>query len=339
MPLLTIEIPWSPNITELGGFLLTWHGLFTAIGILAGVQLSLRMGRVVGYDPDNAYTLALVGVPSGIIGARLLFVVEHWDFYGSNIGEIFQINEGGISIWGGVLGGIIGGFGWALWRKYPIARGLDIAAFGLILGMAIGRLGDLVNGEHLARATDLPWGVLYTNPESPAFAHSLTVGAHHPATTYEMFGDLAILGLLFYVLFRLFRDRPGHAVHHLPRDLLGDALHGHVPAHRLGRGVRDAAARAAGRLGARDPRVPPGDLVHLPPPAPAVRGAIAARCRPATRAAGRCPPRRLADGIVIDARSGAVRRPRLSPVRRRHRTPRGVARHTSLHAARGRHPL
>jgi phosphatidylglycerol---prolipoprotein diacylglyceryl transferase len=211
VPVLTIEIPWSPNITEIGGFLLTWHGLFTAIGILAGVQLSLRMGRVVGYDPDYAYTLALVGVPSGIIGARLLFVVEHWDFYGSNIGEIFQINEGGISIWGGVLGGILGGLAWALWRKYPIARGLDIAAFGLILGMAIGRLGDLVNGEHLARATDLPWGVLYTNPESPAFAHSLTVGAHHPATTYEMFGDLAILGLLFYVLFRLFRDRPGMA--------------------------------------------------------------------------------------------------------------------------------
>jgi phosphatidylglycerol:prolipoprotein diacylglycerol transferase len=209
VPVLTIEIPWDPNITTIGGFLLTWHGLFTAIGILAGVQLSLRMGRVVGYDPDNAYTLALIGVPSGIIGARLLFVIEHWDFYGDNPGEILQINEGGISIWGAVLGGIIGGLLWAWWRKYPIARGLDIAAFGLILGMAIGRIGDLINGEHLARATGLPWGVLYTNPESPAFAHSLTVGAHHPATTYEMIGDLLILGLLFYVLFRVFRNRPG----------------------------------------------------------------------------------------------------------------------------------
>ena len=75
--------------------------------------------------------------------------------------------------------------------------------------MAIGRLGDLVNGEHLARATDLPWGVVYTHPDSPAFAHSLTVGPHHPATTYEMLGDLAILGLLFYVLLRVFRDRAG----------------------------------------------------------------------------------------------------------------------------------
>lgn len=209
MPVLTIEIPWSPTITTIGGFLLTWHGLFTAVGILAGVQLALRMGKVVGYDPDRAYTLALVGVPSGIIGARALFVAEHWDFYGKDFGQIFQINEGGISIWGAVLGGIIGGLAFAIWRKYPVARALDIAAFGTILGMAIGRLGDLVNGEHLARATSLPWGVLYTNPDSPAFAHSLAVGPHHPATTYEMLGDLAILVLLFYVLFHVFRERPG----------------------------------------------------------------------------------------------------------------------------------
>jgi prolipoprotein diacylglyceryl transferase len=209
VPLLTIEIPWNPNITTIGGFLLTWHGLFTAIGILAGVQLSLRMGKVVGYDPDRAYTLALVGVPSGIIGARAMFVAEHWSFYGDNLGEILRINEGGISIWGAVLGGIIGGLIWAWWKKYDIAPALDIAAFGTILGMAIGRIGDLVNGEHLARATDLPWGVVYTNPESPGFAHALTVGPSHPATTYEMIGDLIILGLLFLVLFRAFRDRPG----------------------------------------------------------------------------------------------------------------------------------
>lgn len=209
MPILAIEIPWSPNIVEIGGFLLTWHGLFTAIGILCGVELSIRMGKVVGYDPDQAYTLALVGVPSGIIGARALFVIEHWDFYGSNPGEILAINEGGISIWGAVLGGVLGALLFAIWRKYPVARGLDIAAFGLILGMAIGRLGDLVNGEHLAIATDLPWAVYYTHPLSPAFAHSLAVGPHHPATTYEMIGDLVILGLLFVSLYRWFPTKPG----------------------------------------------------------------------------------------------------------------------------------
>ena len=65
MPILSIEIPWDPNITRIGGFLLTWHGLFTAVGILVGVQVSLRLAKVVGYDYDDAYSLALVGVPSG----------------------------------------------------------------------------------------------------------------------------------------------------------------------------------------------------------------------------------------------------------------------------------
>ena len=229
-PLLVIEIGWDPSITTIGGFLFTWHGLFTAVGILAGVQLSLRMARVVGYDEDDAYTLALVGVPSGIIGARALFVVEAWDFYGENPGEIIAITEGGISIWGAILGGVAGAWLFAVWRRYPIARGLDIAAFGLILGQAIGRIGDLVNGEHVARATDLPWGVIYTDPDSTAafnngidlartnpwtsafvepLNRTIEFAPVHPASTYELLGDLAILAVLFVVLLRVFPRRPG----------------------------------------------------------------------------------------------------------------------------------
>lgn len=209
MPVLAIEIGWDPNLARIGGLLLTWHGLFTAIGILAGVQLSLQLVKLTGYDYDDAYELALVGVPSGIVGARLLFVAEAWDYYGSNPAEIIRITEGGISIWGAILGGVAGALAWGLWKGYPAARGLDLAAFGIILGQGIGRLGDLVNGEHLAKATDLPWGVIYTHSDSPAFVHSLTVGAHHPATTYEMIGDFVILALLFVVLFRVLWHKPG----------------------------------------------------------------------------------------------------------------------------------
>ena len=209
LPFLVITIPWSPDIAKLGPFLLTWHGLFTAVGILVGVQLSLWAGRRIGYDEDDAYTLALVGVPSGIVGARALFIWEHWAYYGKNIPDIFAIAEGGISVWGAVLGGVLGSLLFAWWRGYEIRKGLDIASFGLITGMAIGRLGDLVNGEHLGKATNLPWAVIYTHPDSPAFAHSLTVGPHHPATTYEMLADLVILGALFFFMLRPFRRRPG----------------------------------------------------------------------------------------------------------------------------------
>ena len=209
LPFLAITLSWSPNLGQIGPFLITWHGAFTAIGILVGVQLSLWAGRKIGYDEDDAYTLALVGVPSGIVGARALFVIEHWAYYGKNLADIVAIQEGGISVWGAVLGGVLGSFLFAWWRGYELRKGLDIASFGLITGMAIGRLGDLVNGEHLAKATNLPWAVIYTHPDSPAFAHSLTVGAHHPATTYEMIGDLVILGVLFWCMFGPLRRRPG----------------------------------------------------------------------------------------------------------------------------------
>ena len=100
-------------------------------------------------------------------------------------------------------------------------RSLDVAAFGLLLGMAIGRIGDLINGEHYAKLTDLPWGVAYTNPLSPSFdnwpgqlpaGYALDNGPfpiQHPATTYEMIGDLLIIGIMAVIFARLWRHRPG----------------------------------------------------------------------------------------------------------------------------------
>ena len=205
---LAITIGWDPDIAEIAGLLITWHGLFTAVGILVGVQLALRMARRVGYDEDDAYTLALIGVPSGIIGARLLYVIENADRIDS-FREAIAINEGGISIWGAILGGVVGPLLFSLWRHWRIALPLDVTAVGLILGQAIGRLGDLVNGEHVARATDLPWGVTYSHPNSPAFAHSLSFGPHHPATTYELLGDLVIFGVLLYLFFGPFARHRG----------------------------------------------------------------------------------------------------------------------------------
>lgn len=208
MPFLTITIPWSPNIVTIGGIVLTWHGLFTAVGILAGVQLALYVGRRIGFDEDDAYSISLVAVPGGVFGARLLYVIEHWSFFRQRPLEVLALNEGGISVWGAVIGGVVSGLVFAMWRRYDIRLGLDSAGFGLLIGLATGRLGDLVNGEHLSKATTLPWGVVYTHRDSPAFAHSIAVGPHHPATTYEMLGMLVLLGLMFVLVDRL-RRWPG----------------------------------------------------------------------------------------------------------------------------------
>ena len=197
---LVIEIALDPNIIKIGGVLITWHGLFTAVGIFVGLNIVLRLTRIRHLDEDIIYTLALVAIPSGILGARGLFVIEHWSYFSKTPSEIIRINEGGISIWGALLAGVIVTVCFAKWRQYPLRNLLDITGLGMVIGLAIGRVGDLINGEHLAKATELPWGVVYTDPDSPAFAHSLAFGAHHPATTYEM---LALV-VVFFVLLPIF---------------------------------------------------------------------------------------------------------------------------------------
>jgi phosphatidylglycerol:prolipoprotein diacylglycerol transferase len=189
----------DPNIGEFFGLLITWHGFFTAVGIIAGVWLavSLAANERVGIDPDTAYTLGMIIVASGIIGARALYVIEN---YGDNpsidsFGDIFRINEGGISIYGAIIGGAIGGWAYGLWKRLPSAAGADAAAFGMLIGLAIGRIGDIINGEHFAKTSDLPWAVTYSHPNSTAFARE----AMHPAVAYEMLGDLAIMGVLWFV--------------------------------------------------------------------------------------------------------------------------------------------
>jgi phosphatidylglycerol:prolipoprotein diacylglycerol transferase len=198
-PLLKITIGIDPNVVDLFGLQVTWHGVFTALGIVAGVWLAVRVASSprVGIDIDTSYTIGMIVVACGLVGARALYVIEN---YGDNsnidsIVDIFRITEGGISIWGAMLGGALGGWAYGLKNKLPSAAGADAAAFGMLLGLAVGRIGDIINGEHFSKATDLPWAVYYSNVNSPAFFRDPT----HPAVAYELIGDLVILGIIGFV--------------------------------------------------------------------------------------------------------------------------------------------
>lgn len=197
--LLEITIGIDPNVTEVFGLLISWHGVFTAVGIIAGVWLAVRVASSerVGIDADTAYTIGMIVVACGLVGARALYVIENYGDSQSidSFLDIFRVTEGGISIYGAIIGGAIGGWIYGLRNKIPAAAGADAAAFGMLLGLAIGRIGDLINGEHFAKASDLPWAVYYSHVNSPAFFRE----ASHPATTYEMIGDLVILAVLALV--------------------------------------------------------------------------------------------------------------------------------------------
>jgi prolipoprotein diacylglyceryl transferase len=206
LPFLAIKIHIDPTMAELGPFTLAWHGFFTAIGIIAGVALAIRLAKAKGLDPSVGQEIALVGVPSAIVGARLFYVAEHWNRFSEDLPRILTgITEGGITLYGGLIGGVLGGLAYGVYRRVPVLRFLDVAAPGMILGQAIGRLGDLINGEHRGTPTDLPWAVRYTHPNTLG---DPGVAVHPTAGGYELLGDLAILVILLLVVARVARQ-PG----------------------------------------------------------------------------------------------------------------------------------
>lgn len=194
-----IDINIDPNVVEIGNFVLAWHGIFTALGILAGVWLAARVMRWYGLSDDPVYNGALVAVPAAIVGARILYVLGNWSQFSGNLGRVFLINEGGISVWGAVVGGILGGTLYALRTRTPLGQFADAAGLGLLLGLAVGRIGDIINGEHHGAHTNVPWSVVYTHPDTLA-ERGIPV---HLAVGYEMVWDLVLLGFLLWFLRRV----------------------------------------------------------------------------------------------------------------------------------------
>jgi phosphatidylglycerol:prolipoprotein diacylglycerol transferase len=159
----------------------------TAIAARAGLREALLRGygrRAM----DIVWSVSLVGVAGGFVGSRVFFVVDHLSDFTSRPLEVFAIASGGASVVGGIVGGIVAGVSFLAIRRLPIAVGLDAAGLALPVGMAIGRVGDLINGEHWSAAcSGVPWCVRYTHPDS--------FGQHdfvHPTVGYELLLDVAI---------------------------------------------------------------------------------------------------------------------------------------------------
>ena len=220
--LASIAIGMNPNILDFGPFLLSWHGFLTVVAVAASVYLVHRWGTRDGMDSDAVLSVAVWCIFGGIVGARLLHVIDFWnDIYQHNPVSLLYVWQGGIAIYGAILGGFVGGSlyilirnsGWflGLWDRYfrfmgepreaplpQVGHLADIAAPALLLSMAIGRIGDIINGEHFSSFTSLPWGVIYTHPASPGVNRA----ASHPAVAYELLFDLG----LFLIIWAL-RDR------------------------------------------------------------------------------------------------------------------------------------
>ena len=169
------------------------YGLLIAAAIGIGALLCGREEKRLGLPQDTTVDFALWVVPAAIIGARLYYVAFRWALYAPDPVRILKIWEGGLAIYGGVIGGAIAAFVFARVRRLPFATLADMVAPALILGQAIGRWGNFFNGEAYGRPiTDPAWQFF------PVAVYA--DGAWHQATFfYESCWDLAGFILLWSI--------------------------------------------------------------------------------------------------------------------------------------------
>lgn len=225
IPLMSIRIGIDPDMFEIGNFVLTWHGFLTFIAVALAVFLIGRWSRKEGLNVDAVYSVAVWAIIGGIVGSRVVHVIDLWTkIYQHDPVKIVEIWSGGIAIFGALLGGFLFGagyilirnsdqflkwwnkiFSWAKLEKAPlpsVGHLADISAPAMLIAMFVGRIGDIINGEHVAKLTDLPWGFVYSHPESPSNAvHGFA--SSHPAIAYEMLLDMVVLAIIWPLRNRL----------------------------------------------------------------------------------------------------------------------------------------
>ncbi len=146
-----------------------WYGVIIALAFLLGIFYIIKRARIFGLDSDRVMDVILGAVIGGIIGARIYYVLFSWDQYRDNLADVIKIWEGGIAIYGGVIGGFLVGAWMSRIRKVRFIPMADLAVGGLILGQSIGRWGNFINVEAFGSNTGLPWGMA-----SPSIAEYLT---------------------------------------------------------------------------------------------------------------------------------------------------------------------
>ena len=170
------------------GIDIMWYGILMATGMILGVLLALKEAKRVGIDEDDVLNLALIAIPSGLLGARLYYVIFNWSYYSQNVFEILNFRGGGMAIHGALIGGILAGFIYTKTKGINFFKMADAVMLGIPLAQAIGRWGNYINGEAHGGPTDLPWGIMVDGMKV------------HPTFLYESIWDLGIF--IFLWLFR-----------------------------------------------------------------------------------------------------------------------------------------
>lgn len=193
------------------GIDIMWYGVLMATGMILGTYLALKEANRVGISEDDVLNLAICAIPSGVIGARLYYVIFNWSYYSQYPSQILNFRGGGMAIHGALIGGILAGFIYTKVKKLDFLKMADIALIGMPLAQAIGRWGNYINGEAHGGPTNLPWGIIVDGVKvHPTFLYEsiwnfgifIFLWTFRKKKKYE--GQVAVYYIILYSLGRFF---------------------------------------------------------------------------------------------------------------------------------------
>lgn len=204
-PNLGIHLQHVGKSISVFGFEIAYYGIVIGIGILAGLMLAVWEAKRTRQDEELYYDLALVAVFASIVGARIYYVAFSWDSYKDDLLSIFNLREGGLAIYGGVIAAMITTYLFTRVRKVSFGLVADTAGLGLILGQIIGRWGNFFNREAFGEYTDsllamqLPMNavrradITETMLEHVEMLDGISYIQVHPTFFYESLWNLMVL--------------------------------------------------------------------------------------------------------------------------------------------------
>lgn len=149
-----IVLEYVPRNLKIAGFELTIYGILIGAGMLLGIFLMLLEGKRRGQNPNQLLGMCIPSILLGVVGARMVYVLLNWGLYKSDIQEIINIRNGGLSFYGGLLGGVAGAAIFCKLSKCSFAKMADTACIGLLTAQIVGRWGDFFNRESFGEYTD-----------------------------------------------------------------------------------------------------------------------------------------------------------------------------------------
>lgn len=214
-PALGLSLTINRVAISIGGFNIYWYGIILAAGLMGGLLFAFRYGPDFGIDTDRMVDVVVIGTVMAIVCARIYYVAMAPFEYGS-VWEMIDLRNGGIAIYGGLIGAFVFGGLACKWRKIPLLQMFDLVAMGFLIGQGIGRWGNFVNQEAFGCNTTLPWGMYSEATKSYLAQNAAKLASEgmtvdpampvHPTFLYESIWCL----VGFLLLFRFMKKRCFH---------------------------------------------------------------------------------------------------------------------------------